>query len=92
MWFKYSENQMVKSTLDGWDIIQAVWLDTCPYDSSKEYCVCKAHIEYDAEVIDFESAEEYFQENCCTDSYVVKDECTKEEALEFIQEWIHKHK
>ena len=44
------------------------------------------------EVIDFESAEEYFQENCCTDSYVVKDECTKEEALEFIQEWIHKHK
>ena len=90
-WFEYSENQMVRETLSGYEFIQAIWLDTCPYDSNREYCVIQAEIEFNDEVTDLESASNYFDEYCINDSHVVKDECSKEEALQFVEKWTNTH-
>ena len=90
-WFECSENQMVRETLSGYEFIQAIWLDTCPYDSNREYCVIQAEIEFNDEVTDLESASNYFDEYCINDSHVVKEDCSKEEALQFIEEWTNTH-
>ena len=71
-WFEYSENQIVRETLSGYEFIQA-------------------EIEFNDEVTDLESASNYFDEYCINDSHVVKEDCSKEEALQFIEEWTNTH-
>lgn len=90
MCFEYSENRMVRETIDGCEIIEAVWVDTCPYNPEANYCVCQANIEFDDNVTDLASACDYFEEHCLYNSFCVKDRCSEEEALQFIQEWIRK--
>ena len=87
-WFEYSENQMVRETLSGYEFIQAIWLDKCPYDSNREYCVIQTEIEFNDEVTDLESASNYFDEYCINDSHVVKEDCSKEEAAEKVKDGI----
>lgn len=89
-WFKFEkfeEDVWFKRVLpnNGFEFIEIVWLDTCPYDPNKEYCICSAEIDSFEDIF---AAYDYFQDNCITDSSCIKGECSYQEALEFIQNYI----
>ena len=85
IWYNLDENVWYKKISSGYEFIQIVWLDTCPYDSSKEWCVCRAKVEI---IFDLFDAYDYFQENCLYDSWCVKGECNYQEALEYVNKQI----
>lgn len=82
-WHKLDKNVWYRNLIDGYEFIQIVLLDTCPHDSSKEYCVCRAQIET---MFGLDSAYDDFQENCLYDFWCVKEECSYEEALDYVRE------
>lgn len=84
-WHNLDEDVWCRELIDGYEFIQIVWLDTCPHDSSKEYCVCRAEVET---MFGLDEAYDYFQENCLYDSWCVKEECDYEEALEYVNKQI----
>lgn len=84
-WHILDEDVWYRELTDGYEFIQIVWLDTCPHNSSKEYCVCRAEIET---MFGLDSAYDDFQEDCLYDFWCVKGECSYEEALEYVNEQI----
>lgn len=84
MWFNYGENQKVRKVKNGYEFVEAVWLDTCPYDAEKEWCVCHGIIEDE----NLSTAADKFMEECLDDSYCIKGECNKKDAMNFIEKYI----
>lgn len=84
-WHTLDNDVWFRELPNGYEFIQIVWLDTCPYDADKEYCICQSVVENKLLLC---IAYDYFQENCLTDSYCVKGECNYKEAMKYVREVI----
>lgn len=80
MWFSFSPETFAREIDGGYEFISIVWLDTCPYDSSKEYCVCRGEV-FNTDI--FKAFDEFY--DGLSDSCCVMGECNYDEAEKYVK-------